>query len=167
MNWEVVPIEEQHIKSFHAGVDLVARERLYLSLLEAPPVDDTTTFVRNSIRNGLPAFVAVADGTVVGWCDVIPVPRPVHSHSGVLGMGVLPQWRRLGIGRSLLTRALGASRGFGLTRVELTVRRSNATAIALYKSNGFEVEGVKRKAVRVDGKYDDLLCMAIVYEEAA
>src|SRR4051812_42922726 len=104
MNWEVVPIGEQHIKSFHATLDVVARERLYLAFLEAPSVDETTAFVRNSIKKGLAAFVAVANGSVVGWCDVVPIPRLVHSHTGVLGMGVLPQFRRLGIGRSLLTR---------------------------------------------------------------
>ena len=167
MTWEVVPIAERHIDSFHAGVDIVARERLYLSFLEAPPLEETAAFVRSNINRGLPAFVAVAERTVVGWCDVIPIPRPVHSHSGVLGMGVLPQWRRQCIGRSLLTHALASSRSFGLTRVELTVRSSNTVAIALYRSNGFALEGVKRKGVRVNGKYEDLLCMAVVYEDAA
>jgi ribosomal protein S18 acetylase RimI-like enzyme len=167
MSWRVVPIAEQHISSFHAGVDTVAREHLYLSFLEAPPLEETAAFVRSNIKGGFPVFVAVAEQAVVGWCDVIPMPRPVHSHSGVLGMGVLPQWRRQGIGRNLLTHALTASRRYGLTRVELTVRASNTVAIALYRSNGFELEGAKRKGVRIDGKYEDLICMAVIYDDAA
>jgi ribosomal protein S18 acetylase RimI-like enzyme len=167
MNWRIVPIAEQYIAGFHAGVDTVARERRYLAFLEAPPIEETTVFVRNNIKHGFPAFVAVADSTVIGWCDIVPIPRPVHSHSGVLGMGVLPQWRQRGIGRDLLAQTLAASRNCGLTRVELTVRASNAAAIALYNAAGFVLEGVKRKGVRIDGKYEDLICMAIIYDEAA
>lgn len=164
MNWRIEPIAEQHINGFHAGVDAVARERLYLSFLEAPPLEETVRFVRHNIKSGFPGFVAVADGTVVGWCDVIPIPRAVHCHCGVLGMGVLPQWRRRGIGQKLLIDALAASRKFGLKRVELTVRASNKAAISLYELRGFAVEGVKRKGVLVDGKYDDLICMAVLYD---
>lgn len=34
MNWEIVPIEPEHIPSYRATVDAVARERKYLALLD-------------------------------------------------------------------------------------------------------------------------------------
>jgi hypothetical protein len=76
-------------EGFHDAVDCVARERKYLAFLEAPPLASTRQSVMNNIANGYPQFVAVADGTVVGWCDVIPKERPVHAHCGVLGIGLL------------------------------------------------------------------------------
>ena len=53
-------------------------------------------------------------------------------------MGLLPEFRRQGIGGRLIRQTLDAARAFGLHRVELTVRENNAVAIALYKKFGFD-----------------------------
>jgi len=52
----------------------------------------------------------------------------------------------------------------GLTRVELEVFASNTAAISLYTKCGFEREGVKRRARYIDGKYDDIILMALLRE---
>jgi RimJ/RimL family protein N-acetyltransferase len=99
---------------------------------------------------------------VVGWCDVTPKSRPIYAHCGVLGMGLLPRFRGRGLGTKLIARTLQASRAFGLTRVELTVRQDNANAIALYEKVGFVVEGVQRNGGLVDGRYENIIEMAIL-----
>jgi ribosomal protein S18 acetylase RimI-like enzyme len=120
--------------------------------------------VLDTIKRGHPQFVAVsADGEVVGWCDVTPTSRPIQAHRGVFGVGLLPQFRGQGIGTKLTRSALAAARSFGLHRVELTVREHNTGAIELYKKEGFEIEGVQRDAVLVDGVYEDVVCMAVVF----
>jgi RimJ/RimL family protein N-acetyltransferase len=160
---EIVPIGQGHIDGFHRTLDSVARERRYLSFLEAPPIETTQAFVLGNIKRGHPQFVAVSAGEVVGWCDVIPLDRPILAHRGVLGIGLLPQFRGQGIGTTLIRSALAAARTFGLHRVELTVREPNTGAIELYKKVGFEIEGVQRDAVLVDGVYEDVVCMAMVF----
>jgi ribosomal protein S18 acetylase RimI-like enzyme len=161
---EIVPIAEGHIDGFHRALDIVARERRYLAFLEAPPLEATRTFVLDNIKRGPLQFVAVsARGKVVGWCDVIPMSRPVQAHRGVFGIGLLPQFRGRGIGTRLIRVALAAARAFGLHRVELTVREHNTGAIELYKKEGFEIEGVQRDAVLVDGVYENVVCMAVVF----
>jgi ribosomal protein S18 acetylase RimI-like enzyme len=160
---EIVPIAEGHIEGFHRAVDIVARERRYLAFLEAPPIEATRTFVLDNIRRGHPQFVAVSAGEVVGWCDVTPLSRPIQAHRGVFGVGLLPQFRGQGIGTKLTEKALAAARAFGLHRVELTVREHNTGAIELYKKAGFAIEGVQRDAVLVDGVYEDVVCMAVVF----
>ena len=163
MTYQIVPIADEHIPGFRSAVDVVARERKYLAFLEAPPADDVTRFVRNNIERGYPQFVVVSAGTVVGWCDVLPYrTRVIYSHSGALGIGLLPQFRGRGIGRTLMQRAVDAAFAFGLTRIELTVREANATAIALYKSLGFEVEGHHQNAVCIEGRYENLYSMALL-----
>jgi ribosomal protein S18 acetylase RimI-like enzyme len=158
---EIVPIAQGHIEGFHRALDIVARERRYLAFLEAPPIEATRAFVLDNIKRGQIQFVAVsADGEVVGWCDVIPMSRPVQAHRGVFGIGVLPQFRGQGIGTKLTKKALAAARAFGLHRVELTVREHNTGAIELYKKEGFEIEGVQRYAVLVDGAYENVVRMA-------
>jgi ribosomal protein S18 acetylase RimI-like enzyme len=157
---EIVPIAADHIESFHRALDFVARERRYLAFLEAPPLEATRAFVLDMINHGHPQWVALSAGEVVGWCDVTPKTRPIYAHGGVLWIALLPPFRGQGIGKRLILRTLKAARAFGLSRVELTVRENNASAIALYKRVGFDVEGLQRRAVRVDGVYEDVICMA-------
>ena len=52
----------------------------------------------------------------------------------------------------------------GLIRVELTVREHNMPAQSLYKKLGFVIEGVKRKGVKLDGVYEDVIMMAVLFE---
>jgi ribosomal protein S18 acetylase RimI-like enzyme len=163
MTYQIVPIAEEHIPSFRAGVDVVARERKYLAFLEAPPLEDVTRFVLENIEHGYPQFVVLSPDTVVGWCDVIPNrTRVIYSHCGTLGVGLLPEFRGKGIGRKLMRRTIDAAFAFGLTRIELTVRESNVNAIALYKSLGFEIEGLHRNAVCIEGQYENLYSMALL-----
>jgi ribosomal protein S18 acetylase RimI-like enzyme len=160
---EIVPIAEGHIEGFHRTLDIVARERRYLTFLEAPPLPSTRAFILDMIRQGYPQFVAMADGEIAGWCDIIPNSRPIRAHCGVLGMGLLPQFRGQGLGRRLIHRTLDAARAFGVTRVELSVREDNANAIALYRKIGFVEEGLQRNAVRLDGTYEHIVAMALLF----
>jgi RimJ/RimL family protein N-acetyltransferase len=161
--YQIVPIAEEHISGFRAAVDAVARERKYLAHLEAPPFEETKRFVLRNIEHGYPQFVVLSAGTVVGWCDVLPNrSRVIYSHCGTLGVGLLPEYRGKCIGRQLMRRTIDAAFAFGLTRIELTVREANANAIALYKSLGFEIEGLHRNAVRIEGQYENLHSMALL-----
>jgi ribosomal protein S18 acetylase RimI-like enzyme len=160
---EIVPITQDHIESFHRSLDLVARERRYLAFLEAPPFESTQAFVLDNISHGYPQLVAVSAGQVVGWCDVIPNPRPIFAHVGLLGMAVLPEFRRQGLGERLIWQTLDAARKFGLRRVELTVRESNTVAIELYRKIGFTTEGLHRDRIRLDGAYENQVFMGLLF----
>jgi RimJ/RimL family protein N-acetyltransferase len=163
MTYQIVPITEEHISGFRAAVDSVARERRYLAFLEAPPLENVTRFVLNNIEHGYPQFVVVSADTVVGWCDVLPNrTRVIYSHCGTLGIGLLLDFRGKGIGRKLMGQTIDAAFAFGLTRIELTVREENVIAIALYKSLGFESEGLHRNAVCIEGQYENLYSMALL-----
>ena len=160
---EIIAISEPHIESFHRTLDTVSRERRYLAFLEAPPIESTRAFVLDNIANGYPQFVALSAGEVVGWCDVVRKARPVHAHGGVLGIALLPAFRRQGLGEKLMLRTLDAAKAFGFRRVELTVRRDNVNAIALYQKVGFDVEGCQRGAVQVDGVLHDVVMMSVLF----
>jgi len=160
---EIVPIAQDHIESFHGALDFVARERRYLAFLEAPSLESTRAFVLNNIKQGYPQLVAVSAGQVVGWCDVVPHPRPINAHVGVLGMALLPEFRRQGIGGRLIRQTLDAAQAFGLHRVELTVRENNGVAVELYKKVGFAIEGLQRNRVLVDGAYENLVLMGVLF----
>jgi ribosomal protein S18 acetylase RimI-like enzyme len=157
---DVRPISAGDVPGFHRCLDTVARERRYLAMLEAPPLDEVREFVASGRRRGVVQLVATLDGEVVGWCDVSPVPFEGFRHFGTLGMGVLPRHRRRGIGRRLLEATLREAERRRITRVQLEVFASNRAAISLYEAFGFECEGRKRRAREVDGIDEDLVCMA-------
>ncbi|MFL6565496.1 MAG: GNAT family N-acetyltransferase [Burkholderiales bacterium] len=158
----VLPVREQHIDGFRAALDSVARERKYLALLEAPPEADTQKYVRQNIAGRVPHFVALADGKVIGWCDVALLPWATQRHSGVLGMGVIDSHRGHGVGRALLDATLRAAWEKGLTRVELTVRSDNEPAKRLYESVGFVTEGLRKRHMYIDGQFIDSWLMALL-----
>jgi len=58
--------------------------------------------------------------------------------------------------------AIEAAWATGLTRIELTVRADNGNARALYERLGFGIEGLQRRAFRVDGVYADGYTMALL-----
>jgi ribosomal protein S18 acetylase RimI-like enzyme len=103
-----------------------------------------------------------ANDVVVGWCDIVRNPHEGFRHVGRLGMGLLPDYRGRGLGRQLVARAVGAARQAGIERVELEVFASNERAIALYRAFGFVTEGVKRRARKLDGQYEDNVFMALL-----
>lgn len=160
--YRIVPIAEEHIASFREALDLVARERKYLALLEAPPIERVRDFVLANIEHHHPQFVALDGDTVIGWCDVVPNSRAIYAHCGGLGMGLLPQYRGQGLGRRLMEVTLAAAFAFGLKRIELMVRRDNVNAVALYESLGFEIEGLHRNAILLDGQYEHQYSMALM-----
>ena len=162
--FRIVPIAAEHIVSFRDCVGEVARERQYLAMLDAPPLEQSRAFVLGQIEANAPHFVAIAEDAVVGWCDVIVKPRETLSHSGTLGLGVRAAFRGRGIGKALMEAALAGSRNRGFTRVELTVRVDNERARRLYERVGFKLEGTCRNHIRVDGRYYDSHLMAVLFD---
>jgi ribosomal protein S18 acetylase RimI-like enzyme len=76
-------------------------------------------------------------------------------------MGVVSDWRGLGLGGALIDAALEAAPRSGFTRIELEAFASNTAALGLYRSRGFEQEGLKRGVRILDGQVEDFVCMAL------
>lgn len=158
----IVPAAEPYFEGMRHVLDTVAREKRYLAFLQAPPAEETFAFYRNILVNGHCQFIAVQDGVVVGWCDVLPTHGEARAHVGTLGIAVLPEVRHRGIGTKLMEAAISRAWAKGLSRIELTVRTDNPNAKALYERCGFAVEGINRRAFLVDGEYFDTCFMALV-----
>ena len=160
MSVEFRQIEVADTDAFRAAVDSVARERKYIALVEAPPIEQVRGFVQRNVERGYPQIVAVADGAVVGWCNVPPASRAVSAHVGDLFMGLVPEFRGRGFGERLLRQAVQAADAFGFRRIELGVFATNNAAAALYRKVGFVEEGTRRMAILVDEIYHDEIIMA-------
>jgi ribosomal protein S18 acetylase RimI-like enzyme len=161
---EIVHIREEHIEGFHACLDSVARERIYIGGVEARPIETTREFVRGNIRDKKPQLVALDGDRVIGWCDILPMRGFDFAHVGQVGMGVHKDYRGKRIGNALMKAALQAAKDFGIERVELEVYTSNTRAINMYEKFGFVTEGVKRKGRKLEGEYFDVQVMALFFD---
>lgn len=147
------------IQSFHAAVDEVAHELIYLQMIEAPELEKLYKFQKKLIENNWPSFFALVDNEVVGWIDISPIANPRLAHRGVLGMGVRKNFRGQGIGKKLMELALTHSKKAGLEKIELNVYTSNTVAIELYKKFGFQQSGFISHFRKLNGEYFDCLFM--------
>ena len=79
-------------------------------------------------------------------------------------MYVLLQFRRQGVGATLLAQALSHAQQLdGLRRIILTVTTTNVAATSLYRSRGFERFGLERDALFIDGRYFDEEHLALYF----
>jgi RimJ/RimL family protein N-acetyltransferase len=162
----IEPIADSHADSFRDCLDTVARERRYIALLEAPPLDDVRAFVHANAQQDAIQFVALEDRRVIGWADVFSPWQPALAHTGTLGIGVLPEFRGRGIGPRLLRAVFDKARATGISRIELEARHDNIAAIKMYERAGFVREGVKRQGMRFDGvDFDTVLMSRILVQE--
>jgi ribosomal protein S18 acetylase RimI-like enzyme len=161
-DFEIVPMSLPFLEGFWSVLDVVAREGLWLELLEAPPIDVLKKLVSDDIVANNALFIAKTANTVVGWCAIIRETRPFRTHRGKLAMGVHPEFRSQGLGRRLLDQSIRHADEIGVWRIELSVYAYNPNAQKLYESAGFEVEGLHRMTRVFEGRYFDTIDMALL-----
>ena len=99
------------------------------------------------------ALARTGEGRIVGFT----LFRIVADEAELLLIAVDPQFRRRGIGQSLLDHFLDDSRNSGASRVHLEVREGNP-AIVMYRRAGFGFAGRRRNYYRgrFGGEFDAL-----------
>lgn len=107
-------------------------------------------------------FLAFRDGTLAGFAALSGYTRPKVAHGAELSMGVLKAHWGLGIARELLKAIIGWAAASGaVSKINLLVRTDNMTAISLYKSLGFSIEGKLTRDFRIDGVYYESYYMGL------
>lgn len=158
---EIRPVRQTDLDSFCAANNSICRERRYLATVEGFSPEQFRARLGPVVDKGLPSVVAVDGDHVVGFCNILPCAKTGFTHVGELAMGVVREYRSRGLGRRLLTMCLALARDAGLEKVELQVFADNEVAARLYESVGFEYEGCKKRARKLDGQYQDIQLMAL------
>jgi ribosomal-protein-alanine N-acetyltransferase len=86
-------------------------------------------------------WVAEKEGTIVGYvCGWF-----VADEGEILKVAVHPSYRRCGVGKFLVEKAIGVAGHHGIRTLHLEVRVNNGAAISLYKLYGFHEVGSRRR----------------------
>ncbi|TKB48870.1 GNAT family N-acetyltransferase [Ferrimonas sediminicola] len=146
----------------------MAQPECYGNTLQLPYPTEQMWHQRLSGKpENLHLLVVELQGRVVanGGLELSTAPR--RRHVANLGMAVHPEFQGQGVGTALLSALLElADNWLALRRVELEVYTGNQPALALYRKQGFEVEGTAREYAFRDGHYVDALLMARLRPQA-
>jgi len=120
------------------------------------------SLIRDSLEGQDFLLVAETDNKLIGYISAQKGRLNRIAHSAYIVVGILTDYRGKGIGTEFFKRLNVWAEENKVVRLELTVICENETAKHLYTNSGFEIEGIKRKSVCVDGKYLDEYYMARV-----
>ncbi len=158
------PIREDDAEDFLALCRQLDRETAFM-LLEPDERNTTVEQQRERILSILVTdnqmiFVAEHEGQLVGYLAGFGGNYRRNRDNVHIVIGILQTFTGQGIGRRLFETVEAWARERGLHRLELTVMAHNERGKALYAKMGFEVEGVKRESLCVNGAWVDEICMA-------
>ena len=110
-------------------------------------------------------FVAEQDNQLVGYLAAYGGEFQRNRHSAYLVIGILQAFTGQGIGTQLFQSLEEWAQQQHLHRLELTVMTHNNAGIALYKKQGFAIEGTKRHSLLINGQYVDEYYMAKLLDQ--
>jgi RimJ/RimL family protein N-acetyltransferase len=102
-------------------------------------------------------FVAEENNALVGFCYVKKrdIPDSEISHVGILGIRILKEFRRHGIGSKLVSRALKESK-HKFEIIEVYIMSINKASKAIFTKFGFRTWGIAPGFVKRGNRYIDL-----------
>lgn len=158
---EVRAAKAEDCAALARGMRSVVEEGRWVATEASTPVEELEQRYLASVEwDGYFLFLLEEDGEPIGAIGL----RPTDAEGVLsLGMWVLAPWRGRGGGRMLVEAAL-AARPPDVHKIELEVFPENEAAIALYRSFGFEQEGLRRDHYRrEDGSLRSALIMARLF----
>ena len=156
------PSQEGDAPGLAALMDAVAGEGELIAAVPGEPgtIEQSTRLVSIVLEGGLTLTLEV-DGVPAGHVMVQRRAGRHYAHVGEIAILVSNAQRGLGLGRILMEMAIEWGRAVGLAKISLRVFPDNTRAIALYRSLGFEEEGLARGEVRMPGGDRDVLLMGL------
>lgn len=110
--------------------------------------------IENMINNGNSTIIVAEEGDeLVGYLGAFGRSQNRVKHIVTIGIAILQNHTGKGIGTMLFEELEIWARKHNKHRLELTVMENNPGACALYRKMGFEVEGVKKDSLFVNGEY--------------
>ncbi|AIY74176.1 N-acetyltransferase [Bacillus anthracis] len=93
---------------------------------------------------------------LVGVVTLLTEEKEAYKHKGhIVAMYVDASNRRSGLARELIRKAIEKAREMNLEQLTLGVVSTNDPAKKLYESMGFQMYGIEKRALKINGVYSD------------
>ncbi|SUM84144.1 GNAT family N-acetyltransferase [Staphylococcus saprophyticus] len=98
-------------------------------------------------------YVAENNDELVGFAIVTTGNFERTRHEAIFSMGVIRHYREKGLGQSLINSVEAWCLNHHIRRIEASVVPENETAVDLFKTAGYQIDGELRDKLYIDGKY--------------
>jgi ribosomal protein S18 acetylase RimI-like enzyme len=152
-NVQLLPLTPEHFEDISRIMyeEAVPADRLVYPLFASQKGCESMlrSIINNKHGTFMPELSAVAslDGSIIG---ILITSVLIDGSVLVLDIAVSKQYRKLGIGRSLLELLINKCNILGFRQVVLAVTGANSDAIALYEKMGFKVNSMFRQFVLIE-----------------
>ncbi|MET8283447.1 N-acetyltransferase family protein [Micromonospora sp. NPDC005174] len=105
-------------------------------------------------------YVAVADGSVLGWVAVSPTSsRAVYAGVVEHSIYVDPAAQGRGVGRLLLDALITSTEAAGIWTIQSGIFPENTASLALHRRAGFRVIGTRERIGRHHDRWRDVVLL--------
>lgn len=112
------------------------------------------------IKNTALFLVAESNGKIIGSTTLDRSSLSKLNHTVSFGITILKAYSGQGVGSLLIKKIIEWAEANKVEKIDLEVFEDNTPAISLYKKFGFVEEGRKRKAIKTNNGYTDIILMA-------
>ena len=121
-------------------------------------VEERLPWFRRHSPDEFPLWVAEIDGRIAGWLSFHEfIRRPAYRGAAEISIYVHEEFRRRGIGRALLSKALADAPRLNTRALLGYVLGHNAASLALFEQAGFERWGCLPRLARFENAERDLV----------
>jgi RimJ/RimL family protein N-acetyltransferase len=118
----------------------------------------------NSSENNTMILATIKD-EIIGLGTITSNQKTKGKHVGILGIVISDKYCNIGLGKIIVDYLINWCKSNNITKkISLVVRQDNPRAIALYEKFGFELEGILKNEVYIDGEFYNLLGMGLILE---
>lgn len=163
MDYTIEPAQPNDAEATHRYLNSIFASRPDVLFLrpEGIPLEKVSSLITESLDSKDKLFLLARSGhEVLGTLTFSRHTKSEMTHCGEFGMSVHPDHRRKGIGSKLIEKIERWAEHNDLEKIELQVWSNNIPGISLYNKLGYQVEGIRKRAIVRDGQYRDIFLMA-------
>lgn len=102
---------------------------------------------------------------IVGYIKLVIDEEKRRRHKANISVAIHNDYQGNGVGSKLFAEVIDLSKNWLMLRkLELTVLETNNRGLELYKKMGFQVEGISKEDTVVNGKYEDVVFMGMIFD---
>jgi L-amino acid N-acyltransferase YncA len=132
--------------------------RISTAQLETVSVDERLPWFREHSAESHPLWVAEIGGRISGWLSFHSfLTRCAYRGTAEISIYVSEKFRRAGVGRALLEKAIAHSPSLEITALVGCIFGHNEPSLQLFERRGFERWGFLPRIARVEGVERDLV----------